>query len=686
MSRTTKWQVDFVSLKGKNYTVKILVENYTGDVIHLQGAPEPFTTSEDNSEDYFLPVRTQTGYLRIVDTGKDLDGNPFNWADMLPANNMQNQVQLLNGSTLVWVGYMKADLFTTQAFGYGTVVEFPLICPLSLLSSLPITFTNEGGTLLTFGQILYRALSATGVEFNHLWAAAIFPNAVDLNARVSLMNYSKEDPTITGNILANLATWREQDAWIKIINSICQFWGWTLYSRGRTLYITCSGETNEYRLISFDNLNNIIPGLELRSYTAQPISIDTLTYMSTDHYKEVLFGRRSVNIETKVNEWNNLFEPDFSKFKYNWYGGPDHVIENEADGTKSIAFYPNGTYQGTYLYKLIENYYFTLYSDLISDNIISYVVLAIDTWKNGVIKANFSLSYYIQIPRLKDYPDGGGPGPLSIQYIPSISAPNGSMISITFDVKKDLIYNASFSKEFALYMDIKIGNKYYNPESKTWGPQPTTTYTKGMKVPIGAGGDVLTNKEQFEPHNGASGFCIPVSEPLFGSVTLIFHNLFPYLDGNTYMENVFISNLKVKILCKDDMVFPTAEAERLYTQDANNTFTEDETISLDLMSGDNNKYGKGQVFDEYGDYLTKLNYIVGLHQGVMLPEEHLLKRMAYAYGRTRERLQIQIEENADNARPFNRYKRNDGKDREYSVQSVNHNFSEDTMKLTIVEL
>lgn len=674
MSRTTKWQVDFVSLKGKNYTAKILVENYTGDVIHLQGAPEPFTTSEDNSEDYFLPVRTQTGYLRIVDTGKDLAGNPFNWADMLPANNMQNQVQLLNGSTLVWVGYMKADLFATQAFGYGTVVEFPLICPLSLLSSLPITFTNEGGTLLTFGQILYRALSATGISFDYLWIAANFPNAADLNARVSLMNYSKEDPTITGNILANLATWGEQDAWIKIINSICQFWGWTLYSRGETLYITCSGETNEYRLISFNNLNNIIPGLELLSYTAQPIAIDTLTYMSTDHYKEVLLGRRSVNIEAKVNEWNNIMSPKLEDLTYEWYGGENHVVVYKDDKSKptynSIQFFLKNT---TVHEESLQNY--LLRFNPVNIGARTNILLSKDdTWPYNSEKYTFPLKTNIQC-----LTGGNGAGynlfqqsVFIIQTMYTVSAPAGSMLSISGNGRRTF-NNSTIEASSYLRMMISIGNKFYNPDTKTW----VDGYTE-CHVYFTESGNIKTTKEWFDPYYGATGYCMPVPDSLYGKVTLYFLMNPP--------TDILLSDLLVKIVPEDNMVFPTAEAERHYTQDANNSFTEDETISLDLMSGDNNKYGKGQVFDEYGDYLTKLNYIVGPHQGTMLPEEHLLKRMAYAYGRTRERLQIQIEENADNARPFNRYKRNDGKDREYSVQSVNHNYSEDKMELTIVEL
>lgn len=60
------------------YTVSIYKDYYTGDPTELIGAANPFETQEDDSEDVFKPVRTQSGYLRIVDNGYAADGvTPF---------------------------------------------------------------------------------------------------------------------------------------------------------------------------------------------------------------------------------------------------------------------------------------------------------------------------------------------------------------------------------------------------------------------------------------------------------------------------------------------------------------------------------------------------------------------------------------------------------------------------------
>ena len=74
------WQIPFRSLRTNTlYTVNIYDASYSGDPVILKGGEKPFTTQEDDNEDQFAPVRTQSGYIRIVYDGKDAAGNAFNW-------------------------------------------------------------------------------------------------------------------------------------------------------------------------------------------------------------------------------------------------------------------------------------------------------------------------------------------------------------------------------------------------------------------------------------------------------------------------------------------------------------------------------------------------------------------------------------------------------------------------------
>ena len=99
--------LQFASLRSKNgnsdrvYTVTI------GGVTlsePLTAADEPFVTEEDSDEDMFCPIRTQSGYVRIL---ADLNGA---WKAVLPQTDMDRPVTLthLEGSTQVvdWQGYL----------------------------------------------------------------------------------------------------------------------------------------------------------------------------------------------------------------------------------------------------------------------------------------------------------------------------------------------------------------------------------------------------------------------------------------------------------------------------------------------------------------------------------------------------------------------------------------------------
>ena len=70
------WTVTFKTLRGgKTLTASVYDNLYSGQPIALKGGAEPFVTNENNDDDPFKPIRTQTGALKIVDDGYALDGD-----------------------------------------------------------------------------------------------------------------------------------------------------------------------------------------------------------------------------------------------------------------------------------------------------------------------------------------------------------------------------------------------------------------------------------------------------------------------------------------------------------------------------------------------------------------------------------------------------------------------------------
>ena len=94
------WDIPFKSLRSaRTYWVSVYDNSYGSNTpVELKGGVVPFETEEDDDDDWFKPVRTQSGYLRIVDDGNDSSGYPLSsgdkWTDMIPSNDKNRKVIL----------------------------------------------------------------------------------------------------------------------------------------------------------------------------------------------------------------------------------------------------------------------------------------------------------------------------------------------------------------------------------------------------------------------------------------------------------------------------------------------------------------------------------------------------------------------------------------------------------------
>ena len=119
MAFNIHWKIKFKSLRaGTDYTVNIYKDGTlpSGYPLTLEGGAQSFVTEEDDNDDQFTPIRTQTGYIRIVDDGKAInDSNvevAYNWKELLPLNDTDRPVTLTDGNNnVVWCGFMQAQNF-----------------------------------------------------------------------------------------------------------------------------------------------------------------------------------------------------------------------------------------------------------------------------------------------------------------------------------------------------------------------------------------------------------------------------------------------------------------------------------------------------------------------------------------------------------------------------------------------
>lgn len=240
------YSITFVSLRaGTTYTLNI--GGGEGATIALHGAAEPFVTDEDDSEDMFTPVRSQSGYFRIVDNGTDASGNQLSadwWKDLVPAIDSDRPVVLTADSTVVWQGFMQSQTFSGELYGNPQEREFPVVCPLGMLASEEADYTNG---IRNFAFVLKEVCdtisskSDGAVAFDRVMVQGGADARQWLLTRIDWMNFASTDGD---------GVTRSKYSLFSVLEDMCRFWGWTARTRGTTLYLTCADDSAEQDFLS----------------------------------------------------------------------------------------------------------------------------------------------------------------------------------------------------------------------------------------------------------------------------------------------------------------------------------------------------------------------------------------------------------------------------------------------------
>lgn len=221
------YSITFKSLRaGTTYVVNI--GGGTGAAIPLKGGAQPFTTQEDGSDDLFTPVRTQSGYLRIVDDGLDANGNAFDWKDLVPETDTSRPVTLTAGGTTLWKGFMQAQDFGSILYGNPQEREFPIQCPLSVTEGSDINYTQK--EIRNFAYLLQQILSVIPSECrpSSIMAQGGADARTFLMKQIDWQNFSTGDGN--GGMTARFTMYQ-------CLEDMCRYWGWTARTSGSTLWL-----------------------------------------------------------------------------------------------------------------------------------------------------------------------------------------------------------------------------------------------------------------------------------------------------------------------------------------------------------------------------------------------------------------------------------------------------------------
>ena len=321
------WQIPFKSLRsGIVYTVNIYDPNYSHYAGHvmLKGGAQPCVTQEDDDEDFFANIRTQSGYIRIVDDGKDANGNTFNWKTFVPSTDTDRPVtitHMVSGSAVLdWQGFMQAQNFGATLFGDPQEKEYPIQCALTVLEGSDIDHTHV--TIENFAFVLRECLNeidrvSGGVVSNHevITSGAVHINTVYVQGGVDGRRWLLKRIDWQNFVSQVDDEFEARYSLYEVLQDICRFWGWTARTYKDKLYLTRADDTDipTFAVLSRAQLSALAGGTDasdIASFYTVALTGEELVSMNNDDYRQRGHNKATVKAECNDAENDNVIEMD----------------------------------------------------------------------------------------------------------------------------------------------------------------------------------------------------------------------------------------------------------------------------------------------------------------------------------------------------------------------------------------
>lgn len=619
------WIINFKSIGGTSYRLRIGGKSGNTNA-ELLGAAQPFTTAEDDSDDKFTPVRTQSGYIRILDDGKDLAGNAFDWHDLVPDTAFARPVTCytVTGSTLTlrWTGYIRPATYG-GSYPPSTVEvrEFPVCCLLAAMEA--VNMNGQQNNVVTFAGLLDLLAAETGIAPTYLYFTG--QHAIDwLYAKLDLLN-------LQGKTM------------LEALKAVCTFWGWTCRTYGNDIYFEAADDTVQqaqwaWARIEGQDLGAIEEG---RTVQATQVSWSVRTpgddfYASINGTETIVQGVKKVTVRAGINKISGYPSVPFSYILEQFATQAWSQVQQWGSGSGAITMFRKGTIEaGTQQYQRDDC---ELTAKMVSQAGVLYGSrFDVVDWTTGSLSEKKNFAWKPVLRLVDGYAYGVELGmKLTTDYALTFGAGcivvSGTVYTENVTQSGATATYHQYSANGWLHVRLKVGDKYYNSSSGFWSTTPAISKFRigngGSAVTEGAG-SIVTNKSYtsaYEDYDG-HGCAVLATDYLSGNVTL---ELVTFtLDSGSAGTYLVIEDLKLGFARLSQSAALSTATENTYTAQGGE-FDGERDVSTDFATMNNNPPGLGLITNG-GMYFASVQYNDNVWQR---PEEHLAQRIA-AFGDTR---------------------------------------------------
>ena len=648
MSKQVRWQVPFVSRLGTAYRVDIYDEGYTGTPVQLIGGTSPFTTDEDDSDDYFAPIRVQTGTLTVCT--HDEDGNVLiTLDDILPANNIARPVLLVNVGTgaIEWQGFLSCEAYDQDYTSIPQHLQLPVISVLEAMRSVELSSYWVGQDYaLTISSFLSVILDDQVYNELGMQVTAVYSDTCTdfLSKYIFVSQFFTYD---TNEASGEVTYLYSATTLYDILERICKFMGWCLREIGDTFYFTRIGS-------------------DVIGQTT--IDIEQLDWNGIDHKRTVSQGAKFVSVEAKVEEFKTHFEfpqcPITGLSHKNIYSDIISLPRWYYDKCTrtSVLCFVSSDISKAFLARFYgirsdsSAPWNTLYEEIGFENVI-YLV--------GKAYTDTTYAKYCTIRSAQEF-----------SCVSGVRNTNEDAGYFVLKIKEEV--SAYLKVNGYIRCGVRFIGLYYNGVTGTlWNNNPNST----IKVELSSGiGEVR----------------IPI--PKTGA-----NYTFASSDIEVYLYDDF-DNTKTSALISEVSIeyeppfrkYKDPQSTNRYAQNIQTEFRDEISVSLELASNFANVNGLSHIYgknrytygQEYVDYIEPITMLTYTKEDSTTeqrrPEVDLLNRLAAYYGAARQRLELEVAHPTAAPLPLLRLNGiNDGK--VYLPLAESRDWQSDVCKLTCFE-
>jgi len=741
--KSVRWYIRFISLKGTQYRIDIYDEG-TFNPVELYGGANPFTTDEDSSDDYFAPIRTQTGTIEVCTLLPGTTDQYITLEDLLPENNLSRPVRLRNvdDDTIEWQGFLSCETYSQDYTSIPQVLQLRVISVLEAMDSVEVDPTESMAFKKIMGHIAYAMKAVeekSGMQlFNNLYIPYYYSTAITNKYFYNNVYFSTEDIISGDNITVNVHSISTKE----ILEQVAKFFGCCWREFGQNIYLEAPGKQNYiYGPFTsvYDSFVTETGSIIWTLASTTTVNIEDLSWMGTDHQRSIMQGAKRIRVNAKLKDFecnmsldecpvNSLVENPESRQSVN---GEVHVNTNEtfynlaehkhyltraifptdlsAASLQLIATLPGINYDKTIFWTTDEfrEYYYELVvnqTKASSGGLDHYVTSFMSWWrdKEGELQSGLMVC---GVPKNLYWSFNPIQGRLWNKYTltednyvfrqqtPLIFAATKGYIKININTlawsnapgtMPSIVYGATVYPKLTVAIQFGRYWAYLAGNQYSWdGSFRTIDFPLEHK----ATDEILKTESNWSSDMGIDedeGIFIEIPSFMVGFIKVYVYPFIDALCADPYtngMFDVFITKLDVDYVPpKGELI--TDRSENVYLKDLGTAFRDEIDVDVELASDANNSKLATMLWESDGITPVKL---LTLGSSTQRPEVNLLDRLADYYGSARQRLELITEHPATDTLPMLKLNGISPDNRKYVPLSESRDWKADTCKLTCYE-